>query len=208
MLGRATTFLPLLEVIMSSPNRFIPAPLDEYAVKVTYGLAYTGGLLVLPQLFAYLANLRWDGLQVPLGLAGALALFLLLSYAFQPKAYRIDADTLVIERRWAPAVRIPFDQISGVSLATVLADMPRFGLRFAFNPGVFGYQGPFHLDPYGKVTLFATNRRRLVAIARYDASVVIISPDRPRDFITALNEQRLAAATSRMQALAEVNSNV
>lgn len=191
---------------MSSSIRFAPAPLNSYAAKVTYGLAYVGGLLVLPQLFAYLANLRWNGLQVPLGLAAALALFLLLSYAFQPKAYRIDPDTLVIERRWAPAVRIPFDQISGVSLATALADMPRFGLRFAFNPGVFGYQGPFHLDPYGKVALFATHRQRLVAISRYDASVVIISPDRPRDFVAALNDQRLASATRRMQESAEVSN--
>ncbi|WP_298401598.1 PH domain-containing protein [uncultured Chloroflexus sp.] len=191
---------------MSSPTRFASAPLDSYAVKVTYSLAYVGGLLVLPQFFAYLANLRWNGLQVPLGLAAALALFLLLSYAFQPKAYRIDPDALVIERRWAPAVRIRFDQISGVSPATALADMPRFGLRFAFNAGVFGYQGPFHLAPYGRVTLFATNRQRLVAISRYDASVVIISPDRPRDFITALNEQRLASATKRLQELAEVSN--
>lgn len=84
--------------------------------------------------------------------------------------------------------------------------MPRFGLRFAFNPGVFGYQGPFHLDPYGRVALFATNRQRLVAISRYDASVVIISPDRPRDFIAALNEQRLASATKRLQELAEVSN--
>ncbi|WP_298819594.1 PH domain-containing protein [Chloroflexus sp.] len=190
----------------SSPIRFAAAPLDEYAGKVTYGLAYVGGLLVLPQFFAYLANLRWSGLQVPLGLAAALALFLLLSYAFQPKAYRIDPDRLVIERRWAPAIRIPFEQISGVSTATALADMPRFGLRFAFNAGVFGYQGPFRLDPYGRVTLFATNRQRLVAIARYDAPVVIISPDRPRDFIAALNEQRLASATRQMHESMEVSN--
>ncbi|MEF3273712.1 MAG: PH domain-containing protein [Chloroflexus sp.] len=189
----------------SSPIRFASAPLDEYASKVTYGLAYVGGLLVLPQFFAYLANLRWSGLQVPLGLAAALALFLLLSFAFQPKSYRLDPDQLVIERRWAPAIRIPFDQISGVSLATALADMPRFGLRFAFNAGIFGYQGPFKLDPYGRVTLFATNRRRLVAIARYNGPVMIISPDRPRDFIAALNEQRLASATRQMQA-AEVSN--
>ncbi len=184
---------------MAEPARFAAAPLDDYAMKITYGLAYLGGLLVLPILFAYLANLRWNGLQVPLGLAAALAFFLLLSYAFQPRAYRIESEALVIERRWAPAIRIPFDQIRGVSLATALADMPRFGLRFAFNPGVFGYQGPFQLDPYGRVALFATNRARLVAIARYDAAVVLISPDRPRDFITALNEQRLAAATRQLQ---------
>jgi len=193
---------------MAAPERFTPAPLDDYAAKVTYGLAYLGGLLVLPQFFAYLANLRWNGLQVPLGLAAALACYLLLSYAFQPRAYRIDADALVIERRWVPALTIPFDQISGVSLARGLADMPRFGLRFAFNPGVFGYQGPFRLDPYGKVVFFATNRQRLVAIARYDASVLLISPDRPRDFINALNERRLASATRKMEQSVEVDHEV
>lgn len=128
---------------MAAPERFTPAPLDDYAAKVTYGLAYLGGLLVLPQFFAYLANLRWNGLQVPLGLAAALACYLLLSYAFQPRAYRIDADALVIERRWAPALSIPFDHISGVSLASGLADMPVSDYALLLTPASSAIKGHF-----------------------------------------------------------------
>jgi len=66
--------------------------------------------------------------------------------------------------------------------------MPRFGLRRSFNAGVYGYHGPFQLDPYGAVFFVATNRERLVAIARRDKPPLIISPVRPREFVEALRE--------------------
>jgi hypothetical protein len=72
-----------------------------------------------------------------------------------------------------------------------MADMPRFGLRRSFNAGVFGYQGPFQLTPYGSVFFAATSRERLVAIARIAAPPLIVSPARPREFVEALREARL-----------------
>ena len=81
---------------------------------------------------------------------------------------------------------LPFKDIIGVSTAAALADVPRFGLRRSFNAGVYGYQGPFQLDPYGAVFFVATNRERLVALARRGRPPLIISPARPRDFVEAL----------------------
>ena len=81
---------------------------------------------------------------------------------------------------------LPFKEIIGVSTAAALADVPRFGLRRSFNAGVYGYQGPFRLDPYGAVFFVATNRERLVALARRDRSPLILSPARPREFVEAL----------------------
>lgn len=179
--------------------RFTVAPLDEYASRVTIGLAYLGGLLMLPLLFAYLANLRWGGLLIPSALALALALFLMLCYAVQPSAYQIEDAALVVRRRWIWALRIPLDIITGASTATYLADIPHRGLRFAFNPGIFGYTGPFRLAPYGETFFMATNRARLVSVARQGRPPLIISPARPREFIEALNDRRTQAA---MQALA------
>lgn len=180
-------------------QRFEAAPLDAYAERVTYGVAYVGGLLMLPLLFAYLSNLRWGGLLVPVAFATALLVYLLLTYAFQPVAYILEPDRLLVRRRWMRALRIPLSQVTAASFAPVLADVPRRGLRFAFNPGVFGYMGPFHLDPYGEAFFQATSRERLIALARQGAVPLIISPARPRDFLNALNEQRGQAAVQQME---------
>jgi hypothetical protein len=168
------------------PQRFAVAPLDTYASRITMGVAYLGGLLMLPLLFAYLSNLRWEGLLIPVALAITLALFLLLAYGTQPSAYEIEGEYLVVRRRWWWALRVPLRIVSGVSAAGSLAHLPQHGLRFAFNPGVFGYHGPFYLAPYGTAFFAATNRERLVAVARHAAPPLILSPARPRLFIEAL----------------------
>lgn len=178
--------------------RFEVAPLDAYAIRITSGLAYLGGLLMLPLFFAYIANLRWGGLLIPAALALPLAIFMLLCYLAQPSAYVIEATTLVVQRRWWWPLRIGFDQITGASSATYLADVPRRGVRFALNPGVFGYLGPFRLAPYGETFFLATNRTRLVAVARLNAAPLILSPDRPREFVEALNERRTHAALGEL----------
>jgi hypothetical protein len=181
-------------------SSFAVAPLDDYARRVTSGLAYMGGLLMLPLLFAYLANLRWEGLLIPVALALAVALFLLLTYAAQPRRYELTATHLVIPRRALRALRVPLDVISGASAATHLADVPRRGLRFAFNAGIFGYQGPFRLAPYGEVFFLATDRSRLVAVARDGRTALILSPTRPREFIDALNQLRAQQAFEQLEA--------
>lgn len=182
------------------PQIYGAAPLDDYALRLTTGLAYLGGLLVLPLLFAYLANMRWDGLLVPVALAIAIAIFLGLTFAFQPRSYEIRADTLLIRRRlWWP-LRIPLAVIGQAAPATALADLPKRGLRFAFNAGIFGYQGPFRLDPYGEVFMLATDRSRLVAIARYERTTLLVSPGSPRAFTEALNAARTDAALRALDA--------
>lgn len=178
--------------------RFEVAPLDRYAARITTGLAWLGGLLMLPLLFAYLSNLRWGGLLIPVAVALPLALFLILNYGAQASAYLIEAEALVVRRRWWRPLRVPFDQVAGVSLATPLADVPQRGLRFAFNAGVFGYLGPFRLDPYGQVFFLATNRARLVAVARDGRPPLILSPEKPREFVQALSERRAQAAVEQL----------
>ncbi|NJP06698.1 MAG: hypothetical protein HC837_14275 [Chloroflexaceae bacterium] len=178
---------------MLKPQTFLTASLDPYAQRITMGVSYLGGMLMLPLLFAYLSNLRWDGLLITTVFALSLAAVLVLAYAAAPTAYLIDDQHLTIRRRWWRSLKIPLKQVSGVSLATTLSDIPRSGLRFAFNPGLFGYQGPFRLQPYGRVFFLATSREHLVAVARGVTPPLIISPARPRAFIEALNEQRLKA---------------
>ena len=172
---------------------FEAARLDPYAERITTGIAMLGGLLLLPALFLYLSGFLLSGVAitgvlVTVAIALALEVWLVLNYAVQPTSYAIERERLLVRRRWARALPVPFKDITGVSPAAALADVPRFGLRRSFNAGVFGYQGPFDLERYGKVFFSATNRERLVAIGRRDKTPLIISPDRPRDFVEALRE--------------------
>ncbi|MBS1965984.1 MAG: hypothetical protein JST60_09255 [Chloroflexi bacterium SZAS-1] len=174
-------------------TQFEAAPLDSYAEQITSGIAMLGGLLTLPALFLYLSGMLRNGIAVTgmvitMAVALAMVVWLLLNYAVQPTSYVIEAQRVLIKRRWARAMPVPFEQIMGVSLAAALADMPRFGLRRSFNAGVFGYQGPFRLEQYGAVFFVATNRERLVALARRDRTPLLISPARPRDFVEDLRD--------------------
>ena len=171
---------------------FRVAPLDPYAERITTGIATLGGILMLPALFWFLSGIHFAGVVIPVAIAVALAAWLLLNYAVQPTGYLIEQQHLVVRRRWARALRVPFKEITGVSTAVGLADVPRFGLRRSFNAGVFGYQGPFQLEPYGAVFFVATNRERLVAIARLTRPPLILSPLRPRDFVDTLREELIA----------------
>jgi len=175
------------------PEEFTVAPLDSYAERITTGISLLGGVLMLPTLFLYLSGFLFDGIAgtgavITTAVAVALAAWLLLNYAVQPTRYVIEAEQLVIRRRLARPLRVPLKELTGVSAAVGMADMPRFGLRRSFNAGVYGYQGPFRLSPYGEVFFAATNRERLVAAARVASPPLILSPSRPRDFVEALRE--------------------
>lgn len=185
---------------------FNAAPLDPYAERITTGIATLGGLLLLPALFLFLSGFLLDGVAITgviitVAVALALEVWLVLNYAVQPASYSFDDERLVVKRRWARAMTVPFKEVVGVSPAAALADVPRFGLRRSFNAGVFGYQGPFQLERYGMVFFVATNRERLVAVARHDRPPLILSPDRPRDFVETLREALIKQpATEEVQA--------
>jgi hypothetical protein len=174
----------------AAAGSFAAAPLDSYAQRISGALATIGGVLTLPALFWFLSGIGTGFGSVAISVAVALALvvWLILSYAVAPTTYRIEERDLVVRRHWWRALRVPLREIVGVSPATGLADLHRTGLRRAFNVGVFGYHGRFLLEPYGAVFFTATNRERLVAVARRDRPPLIVSPARPRDFTEALRE--------------------
>jgi hypothetical protein len=183
----------------TDPPPFEVATFDRYSERITTGIAMVGGVLMLPTLFWYLSGILIYGIAVPgivisSATGVAMAVWLALNYAVQPTSYLINGDTLIIRRRWVGAMRVPISEILGVSPAPALVDVPRRGLRQSFNAGVFGYHGPFQLEHFGRVFMLATDRERLVALARKDRLTLIVSPARPRDFIEAVREAIIQSA--------------
>jgi hypothetical protein len=176
---------------MQKPQIAVCAPLDAICQRLTQGFVLVGGISTLPALFLALSGL----LMYPLAFYGALVCaavaagfltFLVLSWAGMPTQIRIEADALVIERRWHRAVRIGYETIEAVTVLPVAADMR--ATRFAFNAGVFGYHGPFISERYGRFFAYATDRDKTVAIARRGAPMLVVSPLLPFAFVGALRE--------------------
>src|SRR3954464_15859308 len=98
------------------------APLDPYAERITSGIAMLGGVLMLPTLFLYLSGFLLTGVGVTgavitAAVALTLAVWLVLNYRAQPPSYEIRADRVLIRRRWARAMPLPFKDLVGVSTA-------------------------------------------------------------------------------------------
>ncbi len=177
----------------TTDQRFEAAALDQYARQVTMGVALLGGVLLLPVLFLYLSGLLLRGVGttgalLAAGIALALLLWLLLSYAAAAQRYTIGADTLVIKRRWLRAIRVPLASVVAVMPTTQLAgdNVRALGVRRVLNFGVFGYAGRITLEPYGGAYFCATNRGRLVVVARVQQQALLLSPERPQMFVEAL----------------------
>lgn len=176
---------------MTTPQIFDCAPIDTYAQRITQGFIFVGGMLTLPGLFLALSGL----LNSQVAYYGAIisgtvaAIFLLVvgfSWAGMPLSLEIHADQLVIKRRWWRTIRVPYRTIEAVTILNVTTDLQRSAR--AFNAGVFGYQGTFMSERYGRLFCLVTDRDRTISIARQLAPIVVVSPYQPSAFLAALRE--------------------
>jgi hypothetical protein len=112
----------------------------------------------------------------------ALVLFFAGRYA--PLGYRLAPDGVHVERK-AGARIIPYRAIRGVDRA------PRRlrGTSLAASKGIFGRFGRFWNASLGSYTLYLTNTDNVVWLST-DGGLVALSPDRPDEFVEAL-ERRL-----------------
>lgn len=176
---------------MSTPQIFDCAPIDTYAQRITQGFVFVGGTLTFPGLFLALSGLlnyqiAYYGAVISGAVAATLLVFVWLAWAGMPMSLEIQAEQLVIKRRWWRAIRVPFTAIEAVTILNVANDLQRTAR--AFNAGVFGYQGPFISLRYGKLFCMVTDRDRTIAIARHQSTILVVSPHQPSAFLMALRE--------------------
>jgi Bacterial PH domain len=114
---------------------------------------------------------------------GLLPLVVILTCAlFTVRGYLITNDALSIDRLlWK--TRVP---LSGLQTVKFDPDATRRSIRTFGNGGFFSFTGYFRNKELGSYRAFMTDRRRAVVL-RFPHSVIVISPERPEDFVNAIS---------------------
>jgi hypothetical protein len=146
---------------------------STFATLVCLGVA--AAMWTLP-MDASLKPLRfWLGL-LPLAIIVACALFTV-------RGYSIANGTLLIDRLfWKTPVS--FRELRSVKFDPTATHR---SIRTFGNGGFFSFTGYFRNKDLGSYRGFMTDRRRAVVL-RFPSSVIVISPDRPEDFVNMISQ--------------------
>lgn len=124
------------------------------------------------------AWLRWTLLILPLGLLALCALSAVRGYA-------LENGVLWIHRPlWT--IGLP---LAGLRACAWDPKATRNSLRLLGNGGVFAFTGLFWNRRLGRYRMYATDLRRAVVL-RFTDRTVVISPDRPEEFVRAVEAYR------------------
>lgn len=118
--------------------------------------------------------LRWTMLILPPGLLVLCALGAVRGYTLETGALSI--------RRLVGVTRLP---LAGLLACTWDPEATRNSLRLFGNGGVFAFTGLFWNRRLGRYRMYATDLRRTVVL-RFADRTVVISPDRPEEFVRAV----------------------
>lgn len=165
--------------IASAMNDF-PAPWSKslivsstFATLVCLGVTY--GMWTLP-IDGPLKPLRFWLDLLPLAVISACALFTV-------RGYSIQNNTLLVHRLFWKT-RVSLRELRSVKFDP---EATRRSIRTFGNGGFFSFTGYFRNKELGSYRAFMTDRRRAVVL-RFPSSVIVISPDRPEDFVNAISQ--------------------
>jgi len=107
---------------------------------------------------------------------------ILICAVFTVRGYSITNNALLIDRLfWT--TRIPLTEFQ---TAKFDPDATRRSIRIFGNGGFFSFTGYFRSKELGSYRAFMTDRRRAVVL-RFLDRVVVVSPDRPQDFVETIS---------------------
>jgi hypothetical protein len=163
--------------------RRFPATLDDLAKTITFVVCI---VLVIP--FFVIFN-QYRQLHQPLLLLGPAIVIigLIITALYRPKEYLLDTSGLRIVRP-AKTLIIPLHSIN--SIMPMTSKELGGGVRAFGSGGFLGYFGKFWYRSHGYVTLYATDRSKMLLITLTNDRKIIISPDDPSEFLAAFNEMK------------------
>jgi len=114
----------------------------------------------------------------------------LLSSFFMVRSYRIENATLCVARLFWET-RIP---LAGLSAADIVPQAMQGGSKTLANSGLFAYCGRFYNPRLGAYRALVSDPSRTVVL-HFGRRVLVVSPERPEDFLAALQPFIVAPAT-------------
>lgn len=166
---------------MNTSERHFSVKLDGLSKALTLIV-----LLVLIIPFVSIASMMAKSGDILLLIGPALVLIgIVMTVSFRPTGYVLDRETLRLQRP-AGDIRIPLREI--VSIEPITIKDLGFGVRTFASGGFLGYFGKFWYRKLGHVTLYATDRSKLILLKLASDKKYIISPDDGPAFIAAIRE--------------------
>jgi len=159
------------------------------AAAIRFGAPWARSLAVASAVFVTVSGLlMWrmvtigsEGGAVILGVVVSIPLLLMIRrYEVAPGELRIRR--LLWDTRWP---------LAGLSAATADPEAMKQSLRTWGNGGLFAVSGHFVNTALGRYRAFVTDPARAVVL-RLPLGVVVVSPDRPQEFIAAVTSAAAA----------------
>jgi hypothetical protein len=121
----------------------------------------------------FTGSLSWSAALPPVILLG--------SAFFAIRGYSITADEILVQRLfWV--TQLPR---TGLESAQFVPDAMRQSIRTCGNGGCFSFSGYYRNETLGPYRAFVTDPHRTVVL-RYPEKTIVLSPDRPEEFIRDL----------------------
>ncbi len=161
--------------------RRFSAPLDSMARQITFVVVL---IVLIPFFVIFSQYLTLHDQKLLIGPVVVMAL-LVITALFYVKEYVLDGDGLHIIR---PLVNADYPLHRFRSIVPVTSKELGFGIRTFASGGFLGYFGKFYYRKHGHMTLYVTDRMKMLLITLDDDRKIIISPDDTAAFMAAFRE--------------------
>jgi hypothetical protein len=161
--------------------RRFSATMDGLAKSLSFVVLIVILIPMLTIVSVYSKHHDWRMLIAP----AVVFLALGITAFYRTKGYGLDAEGLHIYR---PIGEVKYALHNIRSVASVTARDLGFGIRTFGSGGFLGYFGKFYYRNYGHVTLYVTDREKMLLITLADDKKIIISPDDTAAFMAAFHE--------------------
>lgn len=152
---------------------------STFATLVCLGVSYA--MWTLPLTGGPAESMRLWLAQLPLAV-------ILICAVFTVRGYSITNRELAIRRLlWTTRV-----SLHGLQDAYSDANATHRSVRTFGNGGFFSFTGYFRNKQLGSYRAFMTDRQRAVVL-RFSTSVIVVSPDRPEDFVSTISQYKMAS---------------
>jgi hypothetical protein len=140
----------------------------DLTVKLVTALSFgvVAVTLPIPWLVAKAGHAPWPVAVGSAVVAWGVPLVLLGTVLLAPRAVRVEADAVVVERLAWSDYRIPLAEVAAVEPGPMLKALSGEVLRVAGNGGLMGFTGYFRVRGLGVVRCWATRLRRPTVLLR------------------------------------------